>query len=287
MNDDLERYRKLLEDWQVQKPVQKPRREPQSPVAQEVPLRTAAAGSSRAKLTRRAEEGGGRYPIGTILCLDDEEMVVYRRAVSDKSYDMVYSLLSDGSVKIEGVDIGNHQVDELGVMQSRDLRTLQSDMCWTRDLIAFNCSREEDSDRIPDPGAETPKAKPAAQTRAPEPAPETARKKAKSSRDPIEQLTAGEGAGRVVEDEPGTNEKSKVKIKRGSSFTIKFGDRMWNAIYWGMDGRGTVVAHKTHGQWTLMHLDLNRFKESLVVQPGIDEKLVSEISADLKATQLS
>lgn len=285
MNDDLERYRKLLEDWQVQKPVQKPRREPRSSATQEVPLRSETSGRERAKLIRRPEEDGGRYPIGTILCLDDEEMVVYRRAVADKSYDMVYSLLSDGSVKIEGVDIGSHQVDELGVMQSRDLRTLQSDMRWTRDLIAFNCSREEDSERIPDPAVEPPKAKPTARTRAPEPG--TAPSKAKSSGDSIEQLTASEGAGRVVEDQPEGKEKSKVKIKRGSSFTIKFGDRMWNAIYWGMDGRGTVVAHKTHGHWTLMHLDLNRFKDSLVVKPGIDESLVSEISADIKATQLT
>lgn len=287
MNDDLERYRKLLEDWQVQKPAPKPRREPRSPAAQEVPLRSSSGGAGRARMTRRPEEDGGRFPIGTILCLDDEEMVVYRRAVADKSYDMVYSLLSDGSVKIEGVDIGSHQVDELGVMQSRDLRTLQSDMRWTRDLIAFNCSREEDSDRIPDPAVEPPKAKPAAQTRAPEPKSKPAPKKVRSAGDPIEQLTESEGAGRVVEDEPESKEKGKVKIRRGSSFTIKFGDRMWNAIYWGMDGRGTVVAHKTHGHWTLMHLDLNRFKESLVVKPGIDEKLVSEISADLKATQLT
>lgn len=57
--------------------------------------------------------------------------------------------------------------------------------------------------------------------------------------------------------------KKKETLERGRRMKIGFGDRAWEAVYWGSDELGQIVAHDTHKNWTLMHLNLGRFGDSL------------------------
>jgi len=57
--------------------------------------------------------------------------------------------------------------------------------------------------------------------------------------------------------------KKKETLERGRRLKIGFGDRVWDAVYWGSDELGQIVAHNTHKNWTLMHMNLGRFGDSL------------------------
>jgi hypothetical protein len=151
-------------------------------------------------------------------------------------------------------------------------------MRWNRDLIAPNCKNKEDVDRIPDPG-ETDE-----EEAQPEAARETGDARGKSedsepNSHEVEDLVASEAASKVVEEPP----RGKMRIRRGQRLTLKFGNRNWEAVYWGKDKKGSVVAHMTHGHWTLMHLDLNRFKETMIVDSEPDSSLTDRIGEDLSA----
>ena len=273
MNDELERYRQLLDDWgkaktdpeshvQIPKPTLKPR--PQKP-------------TGRARLQPQApdEAGDGRYRKGTILVLDEEELAIYRRPVAGKPYDMVYSLMTDGGVKIEAVDLPEHEVTELGRLSAESLKILQTHMRWSKPLIAPHCQDPGDAERLPDPenGDEEAYPPPAATSTNP-----PVNKPCNGPSPSIEQLVRQESAVRV--EKPGKS--GKTRIGRGQHIKIQIGGNSWEAIYWGKDQTGTVVAHKTHGHWVLMHLDLGQYRDSLVVVSGRNESLIEEINYDLK-----
>lgn len=272
-NDELERYRQLLGDWdkaktgpesrvQIPKPTLKPRS--QKP-------------KGRARLQPQApdEAADGRYQKGTILVLDEEELAIYRRPVAGKPYDMVYSLMGDGGVKIEAVDLPKHEVTELGQLSAESLKILQNEMRWSKPLIAPHCHDPADADRLPDPenGDEEAYPPPAATSTNP-----PVNKPNNGSSPSIEQFVRHESATRV--EKPG--KQGKTRIGRGQHIKIQIGGKSWEAVYWGKDQTGTVVAHKTHAHWVLMHLDLGRYKDSLVVVSGRNESLIEEISLDLK-----
>src|SRR5690606_12812396 len=71
--------------------------------------------------------------------------------VAGKPLDMVYSLLADGAVKIDAVDLVDARVEEIGQLPPGILKTLQADMRWTRKMLAPHCFVPEDAERIPDP----------------------------------------------------------------------------------------------------------------------------------------
>ncbi|MCH8332534.1 hypothetical protein IIC65_01240 [Candidatus Sumerlaeota bacterium] len=282
-DDELERYKRLLDDWQ------KGRAKGQEQEAEETPgpkrvEEPVSKGSERAKLRRTdgKESSEDLYPKGTILALDDEDLVVYRRAVTAESYDMVYSLLGDGAVKIDGVEFEKHEVTELGQLSTEDFKKLQHEMRWSRELIAENCPDPEAAARIPDPtGAEPVSRAPAeagagsfssqsggVKTQAPPVKPSW-----------VEDLTQQESAARVVESKP----QGKTRIRRGQIITLNISGRTWDAVYWGRDKKGTVVAHSTHGQWALMHLDLNQYKDTMTIGSNPDSLLIDQISQGLKA----
>jgi hypothetical protein len=198
-------------------------------------------------------------------------MVVYRRPMAGEPYDMVYSLLADGKVRIEAVQMEDHQVGVLGLLPEVDLKRLQSAMTWTRALIAERCTKPEDRDRIPEPAVDgTESAPPKSSSPPPRSSPATPPPKVEREAAPEPEASSA---------------PHKTTIRRGQRVRLKFGDRSWDAVYWGKDNVGTVVAHNTHNQWTLMHLDLNRFKESMVVDPQPDDKLIQSIRESLNTAQ--
>lgn len=227
-----------------------------------------------------APETEGRFSSGSILCLNDEELVIYRRPVTGKPLDMVYSLLADGAVKIDGLDFNNYRVEEIGQIPPGHLKTLQAKMRWTRKMLAPHCFMPEDAERIPDPDAEfgnNSSHQPRGETVGNTDVPQNTFNKA------IQQ----ESAIRVEPDEEDDQQKpqGKIRIRRGQMIQIKMGYNNWEAVYWGRDSKGSVVAHNTHNHWQLMHFDLARYKDSMTLSPEPDTLLIEQISADLSTKQ--
>jgi len=71
------------------------------------------------------------------------------------------------------------------------------------------------------------------------------------------------------------------KPARGKRFTISIGEKKWDGVYWGKDVLGTVVTHNTNGTWTLMHLDLKRFADTLEYGIMLSQKEIEEIEAQI------
>lgn len=294
MDEEVERYKKLLGDWNQARQASGPRREPDGlerhdlgagsgperrPVAQSAANGESRPREARARMnTAPPQPEEGRFSSGSILCLNDEELVIYRRPVAGKPLDMVYSLLADGAVKIDGLDFSNYRVEEIGELPPGKLKKLQGAMRWTRDMIAPHCFMPEDAERIPDPD----EAWTQGQTR--QPAGEMMGD-TDVPRDTFNKAVQQESAVRVEEEEDESEGQSKpqgkLKIRRGQTIQIKMGYNNWEAVYWGRDSKGSVVAHNTHNHWQLMHLDIARYKDSLTVSPEPDQRLIDEISEDL------
>lgn len=204
------------------------------------------------------------YAQGTILLLNDSMLAVYKRPVPEKEYHLVATLLPKGAVRIEGIALDGYQIEELGQIPYSLFEKLQGDMFWDRDLIVFHCYRFEDVALIPKtPGVPEPR-----------PAPQgNGRPQAPARPQPSPPQPAAEP------------EKEQPFLARGKRLRVKFGDKYWDAVYWGRDEQGHVVAHQTHQQWALMHLDLDRFSEGLEVDPHVDVKIVEEINKSFATKQ--
>jgi hypothetical protein len=279
MDDELERYKKLLGDWkQASQAVPRPEvseRPAERHVLESVgTLRPQAAPNRRPERPTAGSAEAG-FSSGSILCLDDVELVVFRRPVAGKPLDMVYSLLADGAAKIDAVDLSQHRVEEIGQLPPGELKTLQAEMRWSRDLLAPHCFCPEDSDRIPDPGS----AGNGNATPAPEAGPTRV---GRAHTDTVDSTIREESAVRV-EDEP--KPQGKLTVRRGQKLSIKFGDRIWEAVYWGRDSKGSVVAHNTHNHWSLMHLNLGQYKDSMTITAQPDPLLIEQIGLDLSTQQ--
>jgi len=61
----------------------------------------------------------------------------------------------------------------------------------------------------------------------------------------------------------GETPHKKRSLERGRILRIRMGNRVWEAVNWGSNELGQIVAHNTSGKWALMHLNLGRFGDSL------------------------
>lgn len=283
VDEELERYKQLLGDWHGDAngdpPAPQKRRDPEA----EAYLRMLSGEEpKRAKMkpaAAAATQGEGEHVKGSILRLDDSDLVVYRRSVTGQALDMVYSLLDDGSVQIEGVPLRDHKVVEIGHLPPTEMKRLQEEMGWTRDGLAKHCYSGSDRARIPDPAARRVSKSPNANrndSRGGRPL--SAGPVSKS----VDRVLRKESAARVpAEQKMG----SPLKIRRGQTITINSKGKSWEAVYWGRDKRGSVVAHQTEQRWVLMHLDLNQYKGAMKVSSDPDSLLVDQITADLKKSK--
>ena len=210
---------------------------------------------------------GSPYAAGTILRIDQQVIAIYRRAVPDKGYHLLLVLYPNHGVKAQGIALEGHQVEELGCLPSVWMDRLQSEMRWDRDLIVFHCYCYEDVAKIP---AIESSGEPRGEVRrAPSPEPEP-------SPLPVPEPRT------VVEATPPTPpEKTNGHLRRGQRMQVRFGSNLWDAVYWGKDDQGQVIAHQTYEKWSLMHLDLERFASNLLVDPEVDPALIQEIETSL------
>lgn len=265
--DEVERYQKLLEDWTWSNKTAAPKAAPSRPEStqptQPAYQQPSAEIQSIQPVQPSRQAAPGVYQPGALLCLNGRMVAVYKQAVPEKEYHLVMVMGPNSTVKTQGIALEGYQVEEIGCLSPEIFERLQQEMRWNRDLLVFHCYSYEDVEKLPQQvvpattqvaqqgrPAETPSATPQRREEAtPEPEPEEA-------------PTVG-------------------TLRRGHCVNVRFGDKSWSAIYWGRDDQGQVVAHKTHKQWSLMHLDLDRFGADLNIDPTIDPKVIAEIEGSL------
>lgn len=213
------------------------------------------------------------YGAGAILRLNGRTLAIYKKAVPEKEYHLVLMLSPGGSVKAQGVALEGYEVEELGCIAPKWFEKMQTEMHWDRDLIVFHCYSFEDVVRIPraEGGEETLESVRPAPAAPPPPRAEA------------EQVAVTPTASPVMPPPVTAPPKPEANgsMRRGQRLQIKFGNNTWDAVYWGKDDQGQVIAHKTYEQWALMHLDLKRFTNSMLIDPEADLTLVQEIEQSL------
>lgn len=207
----------------------------------------------------------GHFLPGTILVFEDGSMGVYKETNPVKEYDIVYQLMDTGRAVPQGIPLYNYEVEAVGRLSELHLSQLVGSNRWDRDMIVFHLVKYKDIAYIPKLIDGTSQASGSGVHALPS---LEGRSSATVQR-PGEALLRSEGAVSVA------HEAEKPRETRGRRLTIDFGpNRSWDAVYWGKDELGHVVAHHTHEKWSLMHLDLNRFKDSIVWSDMVtDEKL--------------
>lgn len=244
---------------------------------------------------------GGAQSIspGAIVRFDDKSIGIYKDAVSGRDYALFYFLQPDGQFVPEGVFLQSYQAKVIGTLPENYFSELRDSSTWDRDLILYHLSSfdhvafldnlGEHEERKPKPGSSAtsgsittaashtpagdkssvPKEKKSQQkTSSPSSTPPPAKTK------PEPQL---ESAPPASAEQPAASQEGLVK---GRKFQIKFGGKQWEAVYWMDDAEGSIVAHSTHGHWSLMRLDFERFKDSLELGDIVDADTMDSIAKD-------
>jgi hypothetical protein len=210
-------------------------------------LRAKARVAPKPAANRPVTQGtDGTFPVGTILRFEDHSLGVFKDAKADKDYEVVYRLLPDGSVRPEGMALASYDVKVLGKLPPEFVHRLQRRLTWNRDEIIFHLEHFDYCELIPEP-------------------------------DPQYVVEDEEEA---VEETP--NGAGGSLLTKGRHLTLSFGPgQSWQAVYWGEDDLGPLVAHKTADTWALMHLDLDRFADTMEMGPMAHESQLAEIEGDL------
>jgi hypothetical protein len=179
-------------------------------------------------------QGNLPFPPGTIVRLGDDSVGIIKEQIRNREYDLVYILCADGRVEPRGVCLYAYQLEKLGRLPLGELDRIQSKMFWNRDRLIFHLDDISYAAGIPQRGTAAP------------PAPQ---------RSPVSSTP--------VAPEP---EDDGHSLQRGRKLTVNVGGKKWEAVYWGRDSLGPILAHSQGKDWELLHMDLDRFGPS--VEPG-------------------
>lgn len=188
-------------------------------------------------------------PRGTLLHLSTGQVVVHLGDGSDRPHQRVYLLEADGGVALKRISLfESFEFRRIGMLHERDLHSLAETASWDRDLIVFHLDALDDRALLPGSPSRGPR-------------------------------TASRGP--ASESQAGRREEGEA-LRRGQRFEIEFKPgRAWEAVYWGRDNQGTVVAHRTEGEWKLMHMELDRYRQSLrpgaALEPREQEEIVEAL----------
>jgi len=222
---------------------------------------------------------------GAIVRFDDSSIGVYKDAVSGRDYALFYFLQPDGQFVPEGVFLQSYQAKVIGQLPENYFSELRDKSIWDRDMILFHLNEYEHVgflDNLAEHEERKPKnATPAKNTvvtlapASPEP-----QKVAAPASETQPQNPQPAPAPAFVEPTPTSNDG----LVKGRKFQIKFGGKQWEAVYWTSDEQGAIVAHSTHGNWSLMRLDLERFKDSLELGEIVDGDTMTAIAKSAAST---
>ena len=262
--EELEQYERMLAGWRPGPP--KP--------DQHSATRGWTCNDAPAAASHSPSAQEGPHSPGAILLIQGHSLVIYKQAMADKGYHLVYLLAPAGKVKLQGVALDNVPLEELGCLGEAQFEQLQRLQQWSRDVLVFHFYRYEDVDRIPaslGQGASLPPVHPSP---------------AQDSSAPAHSRQGGNGYHAPAAPPPPPEPPAgPAPLRRGQRLRIQMGPKSWDAVYWGHDDEGHVVAHLTYNTWSLMHLDLERFGSSMSVDPHPDPALTAKIEAGLSAAR--
>jgi len=193
---------------------------------------------------------------GDIVVLDDGSVIIYRQPVPDKRVDFIYELGQEGVLEARGMVTRAYAPRKLGRLDSVLFRQMIRLKSWDRDALVHHLDHwalgryvpQADGSRILPQNAIAAAHTPGAAER--------------------------RGAPAEPETPPGP--------ERGTRLTIRMGEHSWDAVYWGRDAKGPIVAHDTEGTWYLMHLDLDRFGDNLTFGELLSPQEVAKIDNEVR-----
>lgn len=205
---------------------------------------------------------------GAIMRLDDGSVAIYKDAVSGKDYALFYFLEPNGTVAPRGIFLQQYDAKRIGHLPEPLFAEMRDAGRWERDAIIFHLERYDFATHVHKVAAHQEGRKPAPGQSSGSPA-----------SDPENNDTAADAD--IGWDEAPAPESPREMLERGRVFKISFGGRAWEAVYWGKDEMGQVVAHDTNREWQLMHLDLDRFKDSMEYGELLSGDRLKEVEASL------
>lgn len=234
---------------------------PQAPAAPHREEKVPASGSQEWIRKIDFYDEQGNFLPGTILVFEDGSMGVFKERNAVKDYDIVYQLAETGRAIPQGMPLYTYSVEPVGRLSQPVLEQIIANNKWERDMIVFHLVKYKDRVHIPVQKGQREVAE------APEP------------NETLSSWTVPKLPGH----EPRKTEtpQEKPALIRGRKLTIAFGpSQKWEAVYWGKDELGHVVAHNTHEKWSLMHLDLNRFTDSIVFGEIVGQDVIGKMEKD-------
>lgn len=204
----------------------------------------------------------GTFPMGTILHFEDNSIGIYKDVRPGKEYEVILMLREDGSAEAQGIALETYDLKAIGYMTPEFVLRIQRRKAWERDEVVFHLNAFDYCELIPQQSGSA--------------APQAPRRSQSSVATPKQNITPPPSTGTPKPTQP-----SEKSLTPGREITINFGNQEWKAIYWGEDDLGTIIAHQTNDEWQLMHMDLRRFKDSLVLGDLIDRTLLDTIHAQV------
>ena len=185
------------------------------------------------------------YEPGTIIKLEDGSIAIYKQKVTGKEYNLVYILdPQTGKATPRGIFISGYNVEKIGKLSDEVLENIRKSLTWNRDAIIFSLDKFEFCSLIPE---------------------------IKSSiKEPIDKKSP------IPTPKP-VEKKVKSLFQKGRRITISFGDKEWDAYYWGADELGAIFVYFANGHWTAMHLNLRRFGDSIRYGEILSTNKIKEI----------
>ncbi|MCX7765795.1 MAG: hypothetical protein N2246_03700 [Candidatus Sumerlaeia bacterium] len=205
------------------------------------------------------------YDEGTILRFEDGTIGIYISQVPGKEYEIIYCLNGNGSVEPRGITLYSMKHTVLGKLPEERVQHIKSKMRWMREEIIYYLDKFEYIHLIPQinhresPGNTLVEEKVLLRT---------------DSSVSTKENKTGE---KEKEIEIQRSDTQAPALIRGRKIRINYGNRFWEAVYWGADQYGPIVAHKTSGKWELMHLDFSRFADKIEYGEIISSHEMAEI----------
>ena len=236
---------------------------------------------------------------GDMLLLEDSSVVLYRQAVPEKECDFIYLLRPGAALEVRGIDVRQFGPRWLGRLEDRLFRHMARKKKWDRDALVAHLQHWSLSRFIPisrngflrskhgflqsEHGllrSEHGTVKTAApRVRAVSDAPQASEGQEESPEIPPDRDAGLEA---VVPPAGKTN----GTVRRGATISIKRGDSIWTAVYWGSDSNGSIVAHNTVGKegWALIRLNLERFGDAVAYGPPLSADEIDAIAKHVVAS---
>lgn len=258
---------------------------------------SAGVASATGGQVARSHAASQKVGPGAIVRFDDGSIGIYKDAVSGKDYALFYFLSLDGQFQPEGVFLQCYQAKVIGTMPEEHFAKLRDDGAWNRDVVLYHLAKFDyvnDLDKLADHQERKPSKTPARNVSVAEkPAAEPQSRQVRQDADQRSAQANHQSDGQPEEQHhtpppdqsapPQADAAGEPGLVKGRQFQIKFGGKQWEAVYWANDGENSIVAHDTHGSWSLMRLDLNRFKESLELLDVVDSATMDAIAQQAAA----